>query len=108
MPEPYRNQPFKLDEQPAQPTGSDNPAKRRKLAIVLEKLSSQRWIVEYLRANNLHAWLDGDTNLTITLEQINRVLTHIANSFSGRARRYAHNFFVSGLELGRQMLGWQV
>lgn len=108
MPESYRNQPFKLDEQPAQPTGSDNPAKRRKLAIVLEKLSSQRWIVEYLRANNLHAWLDGDTNLTITLEQINRVLTHIANSFSGRARRYAHNFFVSGLDLGRQVLGWEV
>ena len=108
MPVPYRNQPFTLDELPAQPTGSDNPAKRRKLAIVLEKLSSQRWIIEYLRANNLHAWLDGDTNLNITLEQVNRVLTQIANSFSGRARRYAHNFFVSGLELGRQELGWLV
>lgn len=105
---PKHKKPFTPDVLPTKALNSQSPEQKRLLNHATEKQTSQNWVVEYLAARGLHPWLEGDKNLTITQPQANEIITEIASRFSGSPRRHAHNFFIKGLEQGKQLHGWQV
>jgi integrase len=105
---PKHKKPFTPDVLPTKALNSQSPEQKRLLNHATEKQTSQNWVVEYLVARGLHPWLEGDKNLTITQPQANEIITEIASRFSGSPRRHAHNFFIKGLEQGKQLHDWQV
>lgn len=89
-------------------TSQQEDTKEREQKKIIEAAEAEEFVVQSLLKNGCDDLIAGLPGLIIEDKKVKSILNLIDDKYAGNARRYAVNFFVKGLEQGKNELAWQV